>query len=365
MEQANESAETLLAKNVCEYVCKRFVEEKQSTTHRELLKTFEDFELLQRLSHQSLLHGIGEYPGKDERYVPRLGAFVFSANEEWLRLIRSGMVAVARVLRERYFDDSLDHKAGIGAEEVLRLASATAPDASLRSLELGLFFMCQNGSGVQGRPNEENTAIDHVYVQERIVGAKKHEQWVEEQIWRFSTRYRDSSQDALPPQRYHPPLVMSEELGFGLSQQAEQDETFDWSLLHPEIQAIARKRFEAGLFADAVEASLKEVETKLKPTYKAARGEEKSGAGLMCSIFSPVNPVLLLGDLSTVTGSDMQKGYMQIFAGTMTGIRNPKAHGNIEIDANRALHFLFLASLLMHKIDEAQPVPQTPEQATT
>ncbi|MBA7577516.1 hypothetical protein ES708_19369 [subsurface metagenome] len=43
---------------------------------------------------------------------------------------------------------------------------------------------------------------------------------------------------------------------------------------------------------------------------------------------------------------------MQIFSGAMTGIRNPKAHENITIDSQRAIHFLFLASLLMFKIDE-------------
>jgi len=43
---------------------------------------------------------------------------------------------------------------------------------------------------------------------------------------------------------------------------------------------------------------------------------------------------------------------MQIFAGAMTGIRNPKAHANIVIDRNRAIHLLFLASLLFFKLDE-------------
>jgi len=39
----------------------------------------------------------------------------------------------------------------------------------------------------------------------------------------------------------------------------------------------------------------------------------------------------------------------------MTGIRNPKAHANVEIRHERAVHFLFLASLLMFKLDEAMP----------
>jgi hypothetical protein len=43
---------------------------------------------------------------------------------------------------------------------------------------------------------------------------------------------------------------------------------------------------------------------------------------------------------------------MEIFAGAMIGIRNPKAHGNLNITENRAKHFIYLASLLMHKVDE-------------
>jgi uncharacterized protein (TIGR02391 family) len=73
----------------------------------------------------------------------------------------------------------------------------------------------------------------------------------------------------------------------------------------------------------------------------------------MYRTFSPNQPILKLGDLSTTTGKDMQQGFMQIFAGAMTGVRNPKAHANIAIDPRRAVHFLFLASLLMFKIDES------------
>jgi len=43
---------------------------------------------------------------------------------------------------------------------------------------------------------------------------------------------------------------------------------------------------------------------------------------------------------------------MQIYAGAMIGIRNPKAHANITIDAKRAKHHLHLASLLAYCFDE-------------
>jgi hypothetical protein len=42
---------------------------------------------------------------------------------------------------------------------------------------------------------------------------------------------------------------------------------------------------------------------------------------------------------------------MQIFAGAMTGIRNPKARTNLNPDSRNALHLIGLASLLMYRID--------------
>ena len=91
---------------------------------------------------------------------------------------------------------------------------------------------------------------------------------------------------------------------------------------------------------------MKELNSKVKAYMKRATGEEFDGADLMNRAFSPNAPVFRLADLSTQDGQDIQKGYMQIFAGSMTGIRNPKARSNIIIDASRAIHLLYVASLL-------------------
>lgn len=126
-----------------------------------------------------------------------------------------------------------------------------------------------------------------------------------------------------------------------------------WEVLHPGISDVARERFESGHYADAVEAALKEVNQAVKAVVKERTGQEYDGANLMNRAFSPNNPVLTLADLSTQSGRDEQLGYMQLFAGAMTGIRNPKAHANIQIDDIRAVHHLFVASLLRFKMDEA------------
>jgi uncharacterized protein (TIGR02391 family) len=130
-----------------------------------------------------------------------------------------------------------------------------------------------------------------------------------------------------------------------------------WEDLHPEIVSAARNRLEAGHFSDAVEAALKEINSKVKALVLGQAGAELDGARLMTRAFSLDNPILRLADLSTESGRSEQQGYMQIFAGAMTGIRNPKAHANITIDSNRAVHFLYLASLLMFKLDERVSPP--------
>lgn len=127
-----------------------------------------------------------------------------------------------------------------------------------------------------------------------------------------------------------------------------------WDNLHPTVVELARPRFEAGHFADAVEACLKEINAVVKARTKEHTGKEIDGADLMRYTFSPKNPVIVLADLSTDSGKSEQLGYMDIFAGAMTGIRNPKAHGNVVIDEKRTIHLLHLASLLMYKLDEAK-----------
>ena len=125
-----------------------------------------------------------------------------------------------------------------------------------------------------------------------------------------------------------------------------------WQLVHPRIKALAKPRFDAGFFGDAVETSFKEINDAVKLIVKERTGKELDGNGLMTTAFSPGSPIIQLNALATESDRNMQQGYMQIFAGAMTGIRNPKAHGNLNPDSRRALHLIGLASLLRFHIDE-------------
>jgi len=126
-----------------------------------------------------------------------------------------------------------------------------------------------------------------------------------------------------------------------------------WQILHPTVQALGKSRMDSGHFADAVEACLKELNSVVKIKHQQVSGRELDGVDLMRQAFKLDSPSILLAQLTDDTGRNIQRGYLDLFAGAMAGVRNPKAHGNVQITRERAIHFLFLASLLFFKLEEA------------
>jgi uncharacterized protein (TIGR02391 family) len=124
-----------------------------------------------------------------------------------------------------------------------------------------------------------------------------------------------------------------------------------WSLLHSKVQAVAAERFNAGHYADSVEAALKALNNEVRAIARGRGAPEMDGAQLMHTAFSPKSPIIVLADLSTQSGRDMQQGYMEMFAGAMSAIRNPKAHDNVVISSERAIHLLFVVSTLWHTLE--------------
>jgi hypothetical protein len=61
------------------------------------------------------------------------------------------------------------------------------------------------------------------------------------------------------------------------------------------------------------------------------------------------NPVLKIGD-----SPDEQQGFLALFRGAILAVRNPKAHSlGGTSDAQRALEWLFFASVLLRNLDES------------
>lgn len=138
------------------------------------------------------------------------------------------------------------------------------------------------------------------------------------------------------------------------SEETQNNEVDYFRLLqiHPEIVKSSKKLFNDGYNAEAIFAAFKRVNNLVK---EKSGIRNTDGTSLMQYVFSPKNPILRLNDLVTVSDRDEQTGFMEIFAGSMQGIRNPKGHDDIvQNDKHYTLEHIALASLLCKKLDKTR-----------
>lgn len=140
---------------------------------------------------------------------------------------------------------------------------------------------------------------------------------------------------------------------------AQRDESIEYNDIFLRIvtdsglRKKTEKLFRDGHHARAVEEAYKYLDNMVK---KAAKPSDKklTGSSLMQKVFSIDNPLLKINAGETQSESDEQKGYLQIFAGSMTGIRNPRAHeSDWEDSEDRALELLTLANHLVIRVRNA------------
>ncbi|OFW62603.1 MAG: TIGR02391 family protein [Actinobacteria bacterium RBG_13_63_9] len=151
----------------------------------------------------------------------------------------------------------------------------------------------------------------------------------------------------------------AQRLGFGLPVVPEQPLPVSLSGLYDALvsslplRSATRQLFIDGHYAEAVEEAYKCVNN----TVKHKSGSSRDGQQLMHYVFDEDNPVLKLNDLKTTSKKDEQKGYKLIFAGCMTGIRNPRAHEHdLREESEAALELLAWANHLMRVTGKARRV---------
>ena len=127
--------------------------------------------------------------------------------------------------------------------------------------------------------------------------------------------------------------------------------SFDRLITFRDLSRRTRTLFADGHYAASVERAFIYVENLVK-TRSGLSG--KYGAKLMRTVFSANDPFIALNARTTDSDRDEQLGYMDIFAGSMTGIRNPRAHESDWYDsAEEALELLVIANHLVRKIERA------------
>lgn len=126
-----------------------------------------------------------------------------------------------------------------------------------------------------------------------------------------------------------------------------------WTEIHSEIIKSSRELFENSHYPEAVEAAFLEITIRVKTIVRDKTGDDVDGTAAMQKAFSEKSPIIVLGNISTQTGRDIQRGYMELFVGSVRCIRNPRAHERIVVDRTEAIRKLHLASFLMSAIDNA------------
>lgn len=137
-------------------------------------------------------------------------------------------------------------------------------------------------------------------------------------------------------------------------QRASDDvvEIYDWLVRHTELRLATRGLFIDGYFARSVEEAFKALNNFVK---RRSGLDTADGDGLMREAFSATNPRLRIPKrLQTQTERSQQRGYMDIFAGCMAGIRNPRAHEHeLDDDPSDAVALLGFAEHLFQVAESA------------
>jgi uncharacterized protein (TIGR02391 family) len=79
------------------------------------------------------------------------------------------------------------------------------------------------------------------------------------------------------------------------------------------------------------------------------------GNALTGQAFGLDNGRLIFSEVDTETGQNDQKGFLQIFQGVYTGVRNVKSHSlTHDLDKMKAAQYLVMLSLLARRVDQCK-----------
>jgi len=325
---------------IARLVCINFIKARATTSRHDILIEFENLNVLFEMEQRNLIR-----PSEDRKsYRPTLDTFlVLGDDDELYQLARAAFARTIRALRHLYRTEGcgVHHEPQEFATNANKLNSDEVP---YYLVALGLYLAAESGVLQIMKMSDDQMTVERFQVAEQVIGMRDPEAWWAQRVQASREPIRTFG---VPIELLH---AASYEPADGNEAATEPfDESVFWSLIHPKVEAEARPRFEAGHFADAVEWALKVVANEVRNRT----GLTTDGSDLMHKAFSPSKPYLVFEDPIPSTQLSMQQGYMEVFAGAMTGIRNPKAHGMVQLDRRRCIHFLFLASLLLCKVDEA------------
>ncbi len=137
----------------------------------------------------------------------------------------------------------------------------------------------------------------------------------------------------------------------GETQSGKALKAFDDLTLHPEIERSSADLFKDEHYSNAIGDACKALNLLVK--LRSGR-DDLDGTDLMLKVFSPDKPILKFNELKTDSEKSEQRGMMFLFAGVMSALRNPRAHGLIDDDPENALEQISFISFLAKSLNKTE-----------
>jgi len=123
--------------------------------------------------------------------------------------------------------------------------------------------------------------------------------------------------------------------------------------LHPRISGVCAELYRDGYYRNAVQDAAIALVNFVK---EKSRRHDLDGAGLMTTVFSKKNPILMFNSLKDQTDQDEQEGMMHLFVGAVLAFRNPRSHA-LKLDTpEQALEYIAFLSLLAKHVEQSSRV---------
>lgn len=121
-------------------------------------------------------------------------------------------------------------------------------------------------------------------------------------------------------------------------------------VLHADVQAAAARYVRDGNPAVAVFEAIKAFTARLR----SLSGSTIDGSRLINSVLSVQSPQIVVADINTDSGRNIQSGFRSLAAGAVQALRNPAAHVQFgQLTDAETFEQLGLVSLLMRYLDNA------------
>src|SRR5882724_12262866 len=159
---------TDVERRITQTVLKRFLELKESTPRKFLVRQFRSIEPLQRLTSFPILKKVSRTGSNEEEYLPLALAFHYSEDPDSITRARTSIEIVLRVL-QNLFDVELDKTEFTPADVEAQAAKMYDKPPATSVIKLGLYLAQEFGVFADWSGNQQQTELASMRIAESIV----------------------------------------------------------------------------------------------------------------------------------------------------------------------------------------------------